>query len=434
MAVDTDAAARDVARRARRALHEQPRGARSRSGECDGTVLVAPGTEFAEIAGQGHPAARLEGKVFDRRAGRAAEPDHAASACTPIRAKVYRDASWLDQKETIVLDYSKTSLVAHWIRDEIREVAPGLYLGLVFWEHDADPVLRAEFAELSRRRAAPGRTDGRRAGPAGRGREPEAAARAMGDGVANGSVVDLRRADGVHFARVLRCSTRRPTCDGDAAAGVARLHERRRRLRSSGTWPSCRHRRRGPRPRSSATARAIPTARSDARAAARLPAPPRRAGAGALREHGRPQRRARSGWRRGCARRRGLPRPPRGALGRTSPLEVRRAVRGVRRGATRRSAGRSEPAARPEPRLPPARARCTSSACRCCCSCCCRSLLLRAPCLRRRCCACTSAATRRRTSGRRRRAVAGARRARGPLVQNPFTAARARQARPRSGG
>ena len=28
-----------------------------------------------------------------------------------------------------MLDYSDTSLLAHWIRDEIREVGPGTYLG-----------------------------------------------------------------------------------------------------------------------------------------------------------------------------------------------------------------------------------------------------------------------------------------------------------------
>jgi hypothetical protein len=46
---------------------------------------------------------------------------------------VYKDASWFDRKETIVLDYSKTSLIARRVRDEIREVAPGVYLGVVFW-------------------------------------------------------------------------------------------------------------------------------------------------------------------------------------------------------------------------------------------------------------------------------------------------------------
>jgi hypothetical protein len=50
-----------------------------------------------------------------------------------IRATVYRAPSWLDGREAIVLDYSKTSFVAQKIRDEIREVAPGLYLGLVWW-------------------------------------------------------------------------------------------------------------------------------------------------------------------------------------------------------------------------------------------------------------------------------------------------------------
>ena len=50
-----------------------------------------------------------------------------------IVAKVYRESSWLDGKETTVIDYSKTSLAAHQIRDEIREVEPGLYLGKVWW-------------------------------------------------------------------------------------------------------------------------------------------------------------------------------------------------------------------------------------------------------------------------------------------------------------
>jgi hypothetical protein len=50
-----------------------------------------------------------------------------------IIAKVYKGESWLDGKECIVLDYSDTSLVAQWIRDEIREISPGIYLGKVYW-------------------------------------------------------------------------------------------------------------------------------------------------------------------------------------------------------------------------------------------------------------------------------------------------------------
>ena len=72
-----------------------------------------------------------KGKVFDPRY------DGLRNRMTPfglrlIRAKVYKDLSWVDGEECIVLDYSRTSLVAHWIRDEIREVARRTYLGQVF--------------------------------------------------------------------------------------------------------------------------------------------------------------------------------------------------------------------------------------------------------------------------------------------------------------
>jgi hypothetical protein len=53
-----------------------------------------------------------------------------------IAAEVYKAPSWIDGKESIILDYSKRSLVAHWVRDEIRLIAPGTYLGVVFWERD----------------------------------------------------------------------------------------------------------------------------------------------------------------------------------------------------------------------------------------------------------------------------------------------------------
>ncbi len=49
-----------------------------------------------------------------------------------ITADVYADASLLDGRPCIVLDYSKTSRVAGWVRDEIREISPGVYIGLVY--------------------------------------------------------------------------------------------------------------------------------------------------------------------------------------------------------------------------------------------------------------------------------------------------------------
>ena len=101
-------------------------------GKMDGTVLVAPGTQ---VAGPIKKFAQLlvwQGKVFDPAKG------DLRNLILPfgikaVRAEVYKDASWFDEQGTIVLDYSKTSFIAKKIRDEIREVSPGVYLGLVFW-------------------------------------------------------------------------------------------------------------------------------------------------------------------------------------------------------------------------------------------------------------------------------------------------------------
>jgi hypothetical protein len=49
-----------------------------------------------------------------------------------IAARVYKGESFLDGEECIVLDYSRTSSSARWVRDEIREVGPGVYLGIAY--------------------------------------------------------------------------------------------------------------------------------------------------------------------------------------------------------------------------------------------------------------------------------------------------------------
>jgi hypothetical protein len=102
-------------------------------GQADGTAIIAPGTAFSpEIAGFISYFA-WQGKVFDPATG-TLKNRIGPFGLNAIIARVYKDASWLDQKECIVLDYSQTSMVAHWIRDEIRLIAPGLYLGVVYWD------------------------------------------------------------------------------------------------------------------------------------------------------------------------------------------------------------------------------------------------------------------------------------------------------------
>lgn len=101
-------------------------------GPAKGTAIVAPGTTYTEEIAEFINHFAWQGKTFDAKKG-VLRNRILSFGLNAIIAKVYKEASWLDGKECIVLDYSETSLLAHWIRDEIRQVGPGLYLGKVYW-------------------------------------------------------------------------------------------------------------------------------------------------------------------------------------------------------------------------------------------------------------------------------------------------------------
>ena len=97
-----------------------------------GTVLLGTGGLTSRLAAGLSYALAWRGKIVDARRARL------KNILTPleiraIEAVVYKQDSWYDGHPCIVLDYSKTSLAARQIRDEIREIAPGVFLGLVFW-------------------------------------------------------------------------------------------------------------------------------------------------------------------------------------------------------------------------------------------------------------------------------------------------------------
>ena len=102
-------------------------------GAAKGTAIVAPGTTYTEEIAEFINHFAWQGKTFDSEHG-VLRNRILSFGLNAIIAKVYKAPSWLDGKECIVLDYSQTSLLAHWIRDEIREIAPGLYLGKVYWK------------------------------------------------------------------------------------------------------------------------------------------------------------------------------------------------------------------------------------------------------------------------------------------------------------
>jgi hypothetical protein len=102
-------------------------------GQAKGTAIIAPGTKFSHEIAELVSVFAWQGKTFDGKRG-VLTNRILPLGLNAIVAEVYKDSSWLDGKECIVLDYSKTSLVAHWIRDEIRLIAPNFYLGKVYWD------------------------------------------------------------------------------------------------------------------------------------------------------------------------------------------------------------------------------------------------------------------------------------------------------------
>jgi hypothetical protein len=103
------------------------------NGEGKGTAIIAPGTTYSQDIAELINHFAWQGKIFDPQKG-VLRNEILPFGLSAIIAKVYKAPSWLDSKECIVLDYSETSLLAHWIRDEIRSIAPGTYLGKVYWD------------------------------------------------------------------------------------------------------------------------------------------------------------------------------------------------------------------------------------------------------------------------------------------------------------
>lgn len=101
------------------------------AGDTRGTAVVFPGSWVGHLLSGLARLVAWQGKVFNPA------QDGLRNKITPlrfrsIRASVYRGESWMDGGEATIIDYSRTSIVARWIRDEVREVSPGLWLGKVF--------------------------------------------------------------------------------------------------------------------------------------------------------------------------------------------------------------------------------------------------------------------------------------------------------------
>jgi uncharacterized protein YndB with AHSA1/START domain len=100
-------------------------------GRSRGTALVLPASAIGRLIAGIVRLLFWQGKVFDADRRRLRNILSPASVLA-VEAEVYEDESWFDHRPCIVLDYARTSRIASWIRDEIREVELGRYLGLIF--------------------------------------------------------------------------------------------------------------------------------------------------------------------------------------------------------------------------------------------------------------------------------------------------------------
>jgi len=107
-------------------------------GPAKGTAIIAPGTDFNADIADFINVFVWQGKTFNAKKGLLTN-QILPFGLDAIIATVYKAPSWLDNNECIVLDYSQTSLIAQWVRDEIRWIDTGLYLGRVYW--DGDPLI-----------------------------------------------------------------------------------------------------------------------------------------------------------------------------------------------------------------------------------------------------------------------------------------------------
>ena len=102
------------------------------TGVLDGTAILFPGHRAAIPLASVVRQVVWRGKVVEP-AGHALRNRLTLLDIKAIAAVVYREPSQVDGRDCIVLDYSITSFVAGGVRDEIRLVAAGLYLGVVWW-------------------------------------------------------------------------------------------------------------------------------------------------------------------------------------------------------------------------------------------------------------------------------------------------------------
>lgn len=98
------------------------------NGESNGRAIILPGSLIGKLLSMVANTV-WKGKVFDRSSGTLVNK---LLGLRFVKAEVACGSSWSDDKQSVIIDYLRTSLIAFYIRDEIRQLLPGLYLGKAY--------------------------------------------------------------------------------------------------------------------------------------------------------------------------------------------------------------------------------------------------------------------------------------------------------------
>ena len=121
------------------------------NGDAKGTAILDPGgahdAKLAELAGT-----LWQGKTFNA-ATKTLQNRVTLFGVKAITADVFEGPSLMDGKPCIVIDYSKRSVVAEPVRDEIRLIAPGMYLGRIYWNGEYRGYFALQMHDMAAERA-----------------------------------------------------------------------------------------------------------------------------------------------------------------------------------------------------------------------------------------------------------------------------------------
>jgi hypothetical protein len=110
-------------------------------GKVRGRAIISPGSKFAPILSAG-ARAMWQGKVFCPEECIAVNRFFGVRA---VKGRLYYAPSWMDGGCSLILDYEDTSLVYRQYRDEIRQIAPGLLLGVMYARTTPEPKFKMYF-------------------------------------------------------------------------------------------------------------------------------------------------------------------------------------------------------------------------------------------------------------------------------------------------